>query len=59
MIAAKLDYDKENRAPRGMAQNEKKGKGSTPGRPKKKGNQFWDIGKVGRYVHTLSAIICA
>jgi hypothetical protein len=49
--SVKLDYDKENRAPRGMGQAEKKAKGSTPGRPKKKGTQFWDIGKVGRYVH--------
>jgi hypothetical protein len=43
----KLEVDKENRAPRNMAQAEKKK--TTPGRPKKKGNQYWDVGKVGRY----------
>ncbi|KAK5172566.1 mitotic fidelity of chromosome transmission- protein [Saxophila tyrrhenica] len=31
-----------------MARVAKKAKGSTPGRPKKKDNQFFDVGKVGR-----------
>ncbi|KAK3680928.1 mitotic fidelity of chromosome transmission-related protein [Vermiconidia calcicola] len=31
-----------------MAQAEKKAKALTPGRPKKAGNQFFDVGKIGR-----------
>ena len=48
-ISVKLEADKENRAPRGMAQVGRKKRGGTPGRPKKTDNQFFDIGKVGRY----------
>jgi hypothetical protein len=44
----KLEVDKENRAPGSMAQVGKKTANITPGRPKKKDNQFFDIGKVGR-----------
>jgi hypothetical protein len=51
----KLEVDKENRAPRGMTATMKK-RGNTPGRPKKTDNQFWDIGKVGRYAITGEGI---
>ena len=49
--SVKLELDKENRLPRSMAQAEKKAKALTPGRPKKAGNQFFDVGKIGRYAH--------
>ncbi|KXL41810.1 MAG: hypothetical protein FE78DRAFT_511319 [Acidomyces sp. 'richmondensis'] len=45
MTIAKLEVDKENRPPRGMA----KGKGNmTPGRRRKAQDQYFDVGKVGR-----------
>lgn len=48
---AKLEVDKENRPPRGMA----KGKGNiTPGRRRKAQDQYFDVGKVGRYARALS-----
>ena len=51
-----VDVDKENRPPRGMAADGKKTpKGSTPGRPKRKGNEFFDVGKVGRYAYRIRA----
>lgn len=54
----KLELDKENRPPRGMAV-EKKGKGKgTPGRPKKKANQYFEVGKVGRYARDAADRMC-
>jgi len=44
----KLEIDKENRPPRGMAPAGKKN--MTPGRQRKKAEaQYFDVGKVGRY----------
>ena len=43
----KLAKGKENQPPRGMAPA---AKNATPGRRKKTGQQYFDVGKVGRYV---------
>ena len=32
----------------------KTSRASTPGRPKKKENEYFDLGKVGRYAHTFA-----
>lgn len=52
------ELDKENRPPRAMALAEKRTpKGSTPGRPKKRETQFFEVGKVGRYARTQTLVI--
>jgi hypothetical protein len=53
MRSTTLDADKENRLPRAMAVSSKPVGNTTPGRRGKKGtnNQYFEVGKVGRYAH--------
>jgi hypothetical protein len=45
---ANVALGKENQPPRGMAPT---AKNATPGRRRRADNQYFDVGKVGRYAH--------